>query len=361
MSTPLWHIQLQVQQGSFTLDIDCQSDARVLGLFGPSGSGKTTCLESIAGLRAQTRGTLRCREQVWLDSKTACCLKPEQRGIGYVPQQHLLFPHLTAEQNLRFGQTDSTSSQKLFNDIVDVLELRHLLDHRIHQLSGGQAQRIALGRALCSDPRMLMLDEPLASLDAALRQRILPFLVKVREHFKIPILIVSHSAFELQALCDEVITVKDGQVTGQGTPNEIFTKAEHYHSATSDGFENILQGKVIDHTKHGSLVQIAPGCSISVLGNRGKLNDTLMVGIPANDILIAKNPVKGISARNRLPARIENINTVGNSVALTTRLHEASNTALVVELTIDAIEDLSIAVGDSLHLYIKSSAIKFYG
>lgn len=360
MSAQLWQIQLQFQQGDFLLDVDCTSDARVLGLFGPSGSGKTTCLEAIAGLRRHAKGKLSCGEQVWLDSRHDIRLKAEQRHIGYVPQDHLLFPHLNAEANMRFGMAQSANTESHFQTVIEVLELQHLLQHPVHQLSGGQAQRVALARALCAQPSMLMLDEPLAALDEALRHRILPFLLKVRNHFNIPILVVSHNAFELQALCDEVIALKDGRVVAQGAPVEIFTRSDIYPKASPQSFENTVEGKLIEHRSHGSRIDIGHN-QLTVPKLEGiAIGSSVLASIPASDILIAKQAIEGLSARNNLKARIEKIDTSSSSVILHTHL-ENSGAAIIAELTPDATEALDLQTGQPVYLIFKSSSITTYG
>jgi molybdate transport system ATP-binding protein len=216
----------------FTLDIDCECTHRVTGLFGPSGSGKTTLIESIIGLRKRARGYIACGASVWMDSEQLIFVKTEHRGIGYVPQDHLLFPHYNVRKNLECGVARSQSKgadfAAIFKEVVEVLELDSLLNRKTADLSGGEKQRVALGRALCSCPRVLMLDEPLASLDLELRDRILPFLIRVKDHLKIPILMVSHNPMELQALCDEVMVLREGKIIAQGSPQDVFTREDIY-------------------------------------------------------------------------------------------------------------------------------------
>ena len=361
----LWDIRLHLAQGRFTLDLDRQSEARVLGLFGPSGSGKTTCLESIAGLRRQAAGFLRCGEHVWMDSAHGIRLKAEQRHIGYVPQEHLLFPHLNARQNLAFGMARGMARGKgqrpVFDEVVEVLELGKLLEHRIDQLSGGQRQRIALGRALCSAPRMLMLDEPLAALDTALRQRILPFLIRVREHFNIPMLVVSHNPLELQTLCDEVIALDQGKAIAQGRPVDVFTETAIDPNIAAEGFINVLPASVIEQRTHSTRIQLGnTGPELSILQQERQVGETLSVGLPACDILVATQPIEGLSARNSLPAIARQLRRTKGKVILTADLLTGLP-PIVVELTPDSVEDLHIEPGKTVQLIIKSSSISVYG
>jgi len=362
MSEQRWQIRLQLQQQQFTLKLDCSSTARVLGIFGPSGSGKTTCLESIAGLRPPAAGYLACGKYIWFDSKQALSLHPEQRGIGYVPQEHLLFPHLSARQNLQYGTQRSQDAAALLQEVIEVLDLSNL-DRPIDQLSGGERQRIALGRALCSGPQALLLDEPLASLDATLRLRILPFLIKMRQRFNIPMLVVSHNPLELQALCDDVIALRNGEVIAQGTPITVFTNSDIYGSASAEGFENLLTGNVREHTAHSTSLALAPGQtgpSLTLLRQNSAIGSPLTISIPANDILIATESIHGLSARNRLPATIQQIQTLAGKVILTAAIKGVQATPLVVELTPDAIEELNLTLGSAVDLIIKSSSIAVY-
>ncbi len=360
MSPPLWEIKLQVPQGAFQLALDIKSDARVLGIFGPSGSGKTTLIETVAGLRKQATGLLRCGAHTWLHSEQGTHHTAETRNIGYVPQDLLLFPHLNARQNLQFGQQRSQGQASIFDEVIEVLELEHLLEHRIEQLSGGQKQRIALGRALCSAPQLLILDEPLAALDAELRHRILPFLLRVRAHFNSPILIVSHNPFELQALCDEVIALRDGQVVCQGRPIEVFTHSEIYTTLAAEGFQNVLPARVLTHATHHTQVALDATHTLNLLHQPNPVGDDVLVSIPARDILIATQVVSGLSARNCLPAQIESLTTLKNQVALKVRLAGSELPAWVIELTPDAVESLHLCAKQPIYLIIKSSSISVY-
>jgi len=362
VSSPLWQIELELRQGAFRLALELRSEARVLGLFGPSGSGKTSCLESIAGLRPGARGLLACEGRVLLDSPHGIRLRPEDRGLGYLPQDHLLFPHLDAAENLRFGLRRARGDSARFDEVVEVLELGELLRNRPDQLSGGQRQRVALGRALCSGPRLLLLDEPLASLDAALRHRILPFLLRVRDHFRIPMLVVSHNPVELQALCEEVAVLEDGRLRAQGSPMAVLTRSDTYGTASAEGFETILPAALDPKRPHRArLGEDGSGPELILVGDTGTTARSVRLGIPARDLLIALEPVAGISARNQLPATLVGIHPVGGRLLALARLDGSELPPLAVELTPDAVEDLQLRPGRSVRLIVKSSAIRIYG
>ena len=359
---------LRLPLDKFTLDVDCTSSRRVVGLFGPSGSGKTTWLEAVAGLRRQARGYVRCGENVWLDSENGINLPPEKRGIGYVPQDHLLFPHRDVQRNLESGARRALREGHDFAttllDVVRVLELEPLLQRNISGLSGGERQRVALGRALCSGPSLLMLDEPLASLDIQLRHRILPYLLRVRDRFRIPILIVSHNPVELQALCDEVIALQGGNVIAQGKPTDVFTRPDIYATASAEGFENILPATVAAQSQHSTVLRPGEnkkGRKISVLRTNHPIGTRLMIGIPAHDILVATRRMEGLSARNCLSATINTLETVDSRQVITAQLEDTSTNPLVIELTRDAVEELTLTIGSQIYLIIKSSSISVYG
>jgi molybdate transport system ATP-binding protein len=215
---------LRLSFSSFSLELDVTLDAGVTAIFGPSGSGKTSLLEVIAGLRRPSAGIITLGGTVLTDSSTHRFVAPEHRAVGYVPQDGSLFPHLSVRKNLRYGldETRARPPGLSFEHIVDVLEIHSLLERSIGTLSGGEKQRVALGRALLAAPKLLLLDEPLASLDTALKERLLPYLVRIREEFTIPMLYVTHSPDEVVALCEHCLVLSAGKIMRQGHPQELF-------------------------------------------------------------------------------------------------------------------------------------------
>lgn len=220
-------VQLRLPLAHFTLEVDAILSGRVTALFGASGSGKTCLLEIIAGLRCPTSGTVRVDGHVLTDAASHTFVKPELRTIGYVPQEGALFPHLSVRQNLVYGSHGHVrqNAELTFKHVTDVLEIADLATRRIQTLSGGERQRVALGRALLARPRLLLLDEPLAGLDAPLRERLLPYLARVRDEFGIPMLYVTHAPDEVMALCDDVLVLSRGRIEQRGAPAAIFVEA----------------------------------------------------------------------------------------------------------------------------------------
>jgi molybdate transport system ATP-binding protein len=208
--------------GGFALEARFETMLGVTAIVGPSGSGKTSILETIAGLLRPRSGAIEFGEQKWLDTRRGIYKKPEQRRVGLVFQDHLLFPHLNVERNLRYGRGRRASSNSIEpRRVIEVLELGDLLERYPRNLSGGEKQRVALGRALLSDPQILLLDEPLAALDETLKDRILTYLERVVAEWHLPTLYVSHSAREVRRLAEQVIVLEQGRVVQQGAPADV--------------------------------------------------------------------------------------------------------------------------------------------
>ena len=199
-----------LRQGGFAIEIRERIEARVVALFGPSGAGKTTVLESIAGLRRPRRGVIRIGERTLFDSAAGVDVPCHRRRVGYVPQDLALFPHMNVRGNLLYGA--AAGAEDGFEQVAALLELGPLLDRNVAGLSGGERQRVALARALAASPALLLLDEPLAALDAALRSRILPYLERIRDELATPMLYVSHAEAEVRALADRVLVLEAGRV-----------------------------------------------------------------------------------------------------------------------------------------------------
>jgi molybdate transport system ATP-binding protein len=207
-------LDFTIHQGSFELGIREELKGRVTALFGPSGAGKTTILDAVAGLRQPVSGTIVVGGRVLFERARGIDLPPHQRHIGYVPQDVALFPHMSVRRNVLYGRRPSQPLE--LDAVAGMLEVQPLLDRHVSQLSGGERQRIALARALMSGPALLLLDEPLAAVDLELRQRILPYLERVRDQLAVPILYVTHSREEAERIADWVIVLDRGHVVRSG-------------------------------------------------------------------------------------------------------------------------------------------------
>ncbi len=213
MNLLLKNISLPV--ADFSIEVDVELQSQVTAIFGPSGAGKTSLLDLIAGLRRPASAFIQLDNRVLTNTADKTLVPPRLREMGYVPQDLALFPHLAVRKNLLYGQKSESRAGPLFSfgHITEVLEIQPLARRRVTDLSGGEKQRVALARALLTSPRLLLLDEPLRSLDEALKAKIIPYLHRVRDEFKVPMLYVTHDRQEVLALCDEVLELKRGRIT----------------------------------------------------------------------------------------------------------------------------------------------------
>ena len=220
MSLRLRDIRLPL--ASFTLEIDVTFARPIAGIFGPSGAGKTSLLDLIAGLRRPTTGTVQIEDRMLFDARSRLNLPPRLRHVGYVPQDLALFPHLNVRANLVYGYR-AIAENELFSlgHVAEVMEIAPLMERDVVTLSGGEQQRVAFARAILSAPRLLLLDEPMSSLDSRLKKRLIPFLLRIRDEFRIPLVYVTHDAGELSALCDEVMILERGQFIACGSPADV--------------------------------------------------------------------------------------------------------------------------------------------
>jgi len=363
-------VNIRLSLDRFDLDVELTTTKQVTGIFGISGAGKTSLLEAICGLRGQAQGRISLGQDVWLDTDSRTFIKPSQRHIGYVPQDGLLFPHKDVRQNLLAGSKRALQNghalHQTFDIVTHILELQPLLNRDVTTLSGGERQRVALGRAICSGPRLLLLDEPFASLDLALRRKLLPFLRRLRTEFHIPMLFVSHDPIEVQALCDDLIVLKDGEIIAQGEPRQVLTETQIFPLAEQEGFENILPCRLVDGNGSTSRVRLGEGvgdqaCTVELVTLRSEAQpgDSMLAGIPANDIMLATKRPEGLSARNVLPARITELRSVG-SVDLVTAEISPDVPPLTVEVTEKSFVELGLQVGGEVFLVIKATSCRLY-
>jgi len=218
----LIELDVRLPLAGFVLEVRARFESSAVAVLGPSGAGKTSLLEAIAGLR-KAAGRIAIAGETVLDSERSVNLPPERRRVGYVPQDSLLFPHLTAAENVRFALQDGGRGAGIFDEAVSILEIGTLLDRYPATLSGGERQRVSLARALATRPRLLLLDEPLAAVDVELKGRILPYLLRVRDEMRIPMLYVTHNAGEAVLLAREALLLREGRVEAAGPTAELLS------------------------------------------------------------------------------------------------------------------------------------------
>jgi molybdate transport system ATP-binding protein len=363
MSTQL-HLDIAVSHGRFTLQVKWETRERFLGIFGHSGAGKTTLLEAIAGLRRAV-GTIRVHGQAWLDTEHGLDLPPQRRDVGYVPQDTLLFPHWSVKGNLLAGQSRANSRQRQtppLERVLEVLELRDLTGASVTELSGGERQRVALGRAILSGAQLLLLDEPLASLDVPLRRRILPFLLRVQEQFGLPTITVSHDVTEMKILAREVLVLDRGRVLAAGRSEEVFLQTAMLPVFREDGFENVLQGRVAESKEAGLLLELEPGVRVLAPKVDPPPAGKALVALRADEVLLALSRPEHLSAQNIIPGRIREIREVekgiGEKPVLVVVAMGQGDQVMVSSITPQARDRLSLAPGTPVHLVFKAQSCR---
>ncbi|HVS18458.1 MAG TPA: molybdenum ABC transporter ATP-binding protein [Planctomycetota bacterium] len=344
-------VAVELSQRAFALDVAFRSSARALGVCGPSGSGKTTLLEVLCGWRRPRAGRVALGASVWFDSAARVELAPAARRVGYVPQDLLLFEHLDVRANLLAGARDAAR----IDGVAELLDLRELLTRRTATLSGGERQRVALGRALCAEPELLLLDEPLASLDVALKRRILAYLVRVREALGTRLVLVSHDPTEVSALCDEVCVLRAGRLVAQGTPGEVFAGGRDV-LADGAGYDNVLRGTVVEVGAGAARLDLGAGASLEVPRGELEPGDGALVAVAADDVLVALEAPRGLSARNALPATVARLVERGDEVLVHCDL--GGGATLCAELTPSSTRELALAPGRPVVLLIKTRACR---
>ena len=358
MADPL-HIDLRLALGDHTLPVSFDTSAKVTGIYGPSGVGKSSLLRAIAGLQPAS-GSLRFGDQVWQDGQTA--LAPEHRHIGWVPQDALLFPHLDVRANLLAGRARATARghdvQALLSRVTDLLEIGPLLNRSTTDLSGGERQRVALGRALCSGPQLLLLDEATAALDAALKRRILQFLLRIRAEFDIPMIWVSHNPRDLQALCDDLVVLGAKGVQAQGHPRILLADPNVLPDRSATDFESLLPGVVVHSDHQRCRLKLSKGdAEITVLPSGIPVHAEALVAIRARDVILATQDPGGVlSARNSLRAVVAQITPTATGNLVHLDLIDAQGPHLAAHLSVQAVEELDLGPGVSVRAIFKASA-----
>ncbi len=356
-------IRIRLPLDRFDLELDQELELPSTGIFGPSGAGKTSLLETLAGLRRGAQGLIRFQDEIWLDTDRGRFVPPERRGIGWTSQDGLLFPHLDVQGNLRTASERARRSgsdpEHLMSEAVELLELAPLLHRDVTTLSGGERQRVALGRALCSGPRLLLLDEPLASLDLPSRRGLLPYLRHIRGQLTVPMVLISHDPVEVQALCDHLLVLKQGQAVTDGDPRRVLTDPEVFPTADRAGFENLLPGRLSPAPSTAGAprtVMLREGLEIITEPLPGE--GEVLVGLRANDLLLATERPRGLSARNVLPARVGDIRPDQGLVSVELGDGLPSVLVQVVEPTPG---HLGLEIAKPVFLVFKATACRVYG
>src|SRR5580704_5102093 len=322
-------------------------------------SGKTSVINAIAGLLRPRRGRIAMDGSVPLDTERAICVPTHRRRVGCVFQEGRLFPHLTVRQNLLFGRWFAPARERRvtnLDDVVDLLGIAALLDRRPGRLSGGEKQRVAIGRALLASPRLLLMDEPLASLDARRKDEILPYLERLRDEARVPIVYVSHSIAEVTRLATTIVLISAGQVHAAGPVQEVMGRAELYPLAGRFEAGAVLSMRITAHDPRWSLSQLTGDFGrLTVPRLDAPVGAALRVRIRARDVILAVTRPTDISALNVLAAEVERLVPVEEG-ALEVQLRLGGE-RLLARVTKRSGEALGLAAGREVFAVIKTVAI----
>jgi molybdate transport system ATP-binding protein len=344
-------VDVQKRHGNFQFSAKFSLAERRCGVFGPSGSGKSTLMHMLAGLLTPDRGAIRLAGRTLFDADAGINLPSDQRRIGVVFQHSHLFPHMDVQANLLYGwrRTEPNERRIAPDALIDVLNLRHLLDRGVNRLSGGERQRVALGRSVLACPRLILLDEPLTGLDEELKYQIIPYLKKVFREFDIPLLFISHSLREMRLMTDELLVFREGKLQGRMATEDL---ARSYMASGGGGYANMLSlGRP---RAAGDLWAYRWGDVDLILTEQGEDDETLFE-LDARDIVLFKQHPLATSARNLLTCRVVGIFGVNNRVGVEL---SCGGNRLVAQIVPESVRELGIAEGVEVVAVIKASSFR---
>jgi molybdate transport system ATP-binding protein len=339
----------------FALDVQFTIAPGITILFGPSGAGKTTLLDCIAGLTNPDSGKIAIADQVLFDNAQATNIPPQHRKAGYVFQDLALFPHLSVEKNIEYGLAaiNKAARQKKTQSILESFRITHLRDRKPKEISGGERQRVALARSLVTDPCILLLDEPLAALDASTKSKIIEDLRAWNTAHNIPILYITHNREEVFALGDRVLVLENGRIIADGTPHAVMSAPRRESLAQLIGFENIFHAKVAaTNGVRGTMTCRLADSNVELETPlvRAETGSTLLVGIRAGDILLATVQPQGLSARNILPGKVLSLEQ--RDVIVSAQVN--CGVTMEVHLTLAARDSLELQPARQVWLIVKT-------
>ena len=351
-------VDVEKRLGAFALKASFASDSAITSLFGRSGCGKSSALNLVAGLLRPDRGRVVAGGRVLFDSDSGVDLPPERRRVGYVFQDGLLLPHLSVRQNLLYGRFFTPPAERWagIDRIVALLDLAPLLERRPHRLSGGEKQRVAIGRALLASPRLLLMDEPLASLDAARRGEILYYVERLRDEVGVPILYVSHEIEEVVRLAGHLVLLSDGAVAAAGPVHELMARIELRTLIGRHEGGAVIEAKVAAQDLDSGLARLAfAGGELLVPDVDALVGETLHVRVRARDVSIALERPRDISVLNCLPGRILEIGAEpGSSVDV--RI-DVSGAVILARITRHSAARLRLAAGTEVWALVKAVSL----
>jgi molybdate transport system ATP-binding protein len=358
-------VQLR-QAAPIPLDLDFACEPNdVLAIFGASGSGKTTVLRSIAGLYRPAQTLVRSGQETWAESATNHSAPPHRRRVGFVFQDYALFPHLTAAGNIRtaLGHLPRAQRQARAEQLLEVVHLRDRAKRQPRELSGGERQRVALARALAREPAVLLLDEPFAALDRAVRRSLQDQIDELRRSLDIPVVLVTHDLDDVVRLATHVLILERGRAVAQGTLEEVMSRPDLSWLNQAVGLGSVFDARVTARPVGHALVELAfdGGMLLVPHGSTVETPGTLVrVRIPARDVILASAPPTGLSLHNALTGTVTSI-TIDAAGAHAVVQLRIGHTLLLAEVTRDAVDRLGLAAGRAAYALIKSVSIGIAG
>lgn len=346
-------LDVRLDRGGFALDARLDAPAPgVTALFGRSGCGKTTLVNVIAGLLPGARGRIALQDEVWLDDARGIDVPAERRHIGYVFQDARLFPHYSVRGNLLYGAARHTPAQS-FDDVVELLGLAPLLPRRPGSLSGGERQRVALGRALLRRPRLLLLDEPLASLDASRREEVLPYLGRLRDAFAIPMVFVSHQFDEVLRLATHLAVMGQGRIVAAGGIGAVSLAPALRDIVGIDAVGAVVEGEVqqVEREQGLSSVRIGEASRLFVTSTSLEPGQRVRLQLLARDLILAVEEPRGLSVRNQLRGRVASVTEEAGAVLVEVDIGGAT---LLARISAAAMRELRIAPGREVWALVKA-------
>ena len=349
-------LSLHLPRAGFELQLDLQwPDHGITVLFGASGSGKTTLLRCVAGLE-HASGRVQMGDDIWQDDAQQIFVPTWQRRLGYVFQEASLFEHLDVMGNLKFGLQRQVRAAQVPADVIELLGIGHVLKRQVHQLSGGERQRVAIARALATQPKVLLLDEPLSAIDHARRQEILPWLEKLRDELRIPMLYVTHSADEVARLADHLVVLANGRLQAQGPASELLSRVDHPVMQGQD-MAALIEGVVAlcEQTWHLARVDFQGG-QLWVRDDGLSVGQHVRLRVLARDVSVATQAPQATSIQNQLQGTVEAIVQDDHPSQSLVRIRSGA-TYLIARLTNKAINQLALRPGMPVWAQVKSVAL----
>lgn len=355
MTEPGIRLDLSLARDGFSLAVATEFPVRgITGILGASGSGKTTLLHCIAGLEPDCRGVVNVLGAVWQDAHTF--LPPHRRAVGYIFQDARLFPHLSVRDNLAYGQKRSPAGSLTFEHVVELLEIGALLDRKPARLSGGERQRAAIGRALLRNPALVLMDEPLASLDARRKQEILPFLDRLHRELTTPIVYVSHSVDEVSRLCDHLLVLEAGRIEASGSVQEVLSRPD-LSLPVGEEAGAILNGTVAEYVPAYELTRVTTAAGDLLLpGECGPVGTPLRLRVLARDVSLTLEPSGGTTILNSLPVTIDSLHPRDGGY-VDVRVC-AGTEPLLARISRKSSDQLGLRPGLTCHAQLKGVAVK---